>query len=114
MERRRAIPVTKLRLLEMFRMLSVESPNTYMWFAIPGGMISGKPANDYADWIRNTTGHSLQIDNELRSDDPQKLNRYLLLKDASLRQNGVEIIMGAAVVGALEVSAWGYRTPSAR
>lgn len=105
------MPETKMRLLENFRSLSTESPNTYMWFTIPGGMISGKPAKDYPDWIENATGRALQPDMELRPDEVQKRNRYILLNDARLHQDGVEIIVGAAVVDALEVSAWGYRAP---
>ncbi len=105
------MPETKLRLLENFWSLSAESSNTYMWFAIPGGMISGKPAKDYADWILSVTGRDLQGDMELQPEEAQKRNRYILLKDAALQQDGVEIRVGAAVLDALEVSAWGYRTP---
>jgi hypothetical protein len=74
-------------------------------------MISGKPATDYADWIQSTAGRLLEPDLKFQPDEAHKRNRYILLKDATLRQDGYEILVGAAVLDALEVSAWGYRTP---
>ena len=85
-----------------------------MWFAIPGGMISGKPAKDYADWIKGTTSRDLELDKALTEDENSKEKRFILLKDARLRQGGVELVVGAAVVDGFEVSAWGYRTPPAK
>ena len=64
--------------------------------------------------MESTAGRALQLDVELPTDDAQKLKRYILLKDATLRQDGVEIVLGAAVLDVLEVSAWGYRTPTKR
>ena len=105
------MPEAKFQVLETFRSLAASSPNTYMWFAIPGGMISGKPAKDYADWIKGTTNRDLNLDRGPVPVETSGEKRFILLKDARLRQGEVEIIVGAAVVDCLSVSAWGYRTP---
>jgi hypothetical protein len=97
-----------LKIFAAFRL----NPQILIWCTIPGGLKSGKPAQDYADWVESTAGRALQLDAEWPTDDAQKLKRYILLKDTTLRQDGVEIVLGAAILDVLEVSAWGYHTPT--
>src|SRR5688572_22754304 len=102
----------KLELLAAFSKGIAENSPLHMWFAIPGGMIMGR-ATTPEDYVKHQFGEDIKIDPELPPlrKEMTGQNRFIFLKDVTIRQGNNETYFNVAIVDGLDVSAWGFFDP---
>lgn len=74
----------------------------------------GRPT-DLKGYVNNTFGDDKESDIELpinfENNDALKGNRFIFLKNVTVRQGNTENYFAVSIVDALEVSAWGFFNP---
>lgn len=88
----------KLELLGIYHELSINGANTYMWFAIPGGLMTGKAI---------TSKEYLAIINLSTDVAHEEKHRFVFLKDVQIINAAIPHRFNVARLDLLEVVAWG-------
>ena len=107
----------KLKVIEIHVEIALGLPGTYLWVAIPGGLLRGKPIkfDEYLDLLMPSATEIPAETEPLAEpdeDEAPKQERFFHFKDAQLVQGETVHVMRLAIFDGLDVSACGLYDPT--